>query len=751
MQRVKTWLVVSSLIIGLAIAGTWLTRDDEPTPPTIDGGGRTTDTPRPPTPPKRKIVRTYAGSKSCASCHEQAYGAWRASHHALAEREIDHAQDRVAFVPPSSVRHGTLDSDFREVDKKFEVVTVGADGKRRPHVPQRVIGVAPLYQMVVPGERGRFQVTSLAYDPAKNQWFDVFGDEDRQPHEWGFWAQRGMTWNSMCAACHMTALDKGYDVESDSYSTTWKEMGVGCEACHGPYAEHVAWYQEHSEMQPWPDRPVRTPDTILDTCGSCHARRTELTPAYVPGEKFTDHYRPVMPDEPEIYYPDGQVKEEDYEYVSFVSSRMYTEGVRCIHCHEPHSGKLRLQGNALCLSCHKTKIDPVSHSHHDINGEGGQCMNCHMPLTTYMQRHPRRDHGFTIPDPLLTRESKIPNACNRCHTDKTVDWAIDAVEKWYGPRMERSTRARARKIAQAQEGKAESVEYLIRMVEHEKSPIWRGVAANLLGPWIFDEHVRASFLKWLSNPEPLVRAAAVRAFSFMPMGAKRVEHLLDDVSRLVRIEAAWANRSMLDVTSDTGKELLRHLDVIADQPPGMLQRGMFALERGDPGRARKWIERAIEWDPNSAPLYHALAIVYSKLALPHKAIEVLEKSEQIEPQNPELPYSKGLAHAETGDFDQAIEALERAVALEPRYARAWYNLGLARIEQDDVTNGLADLERAAQADPQNPEYPFAQAQVHMDRFEIGAARDAAKRALEVVPDFEPALRLLRSVQGYPGR
>src|SRR5690606_37606431 len=193
--------------------------------------------------------------------------------------------------------------------------------------------------------------------------------------------------------------------------------------------------------------PRIDPDRIVDTCGACHARRADLTGDFVAGVLFLDHFRPDIPDHSDTFYADGQVREEDYEHASFLSSRMYSLGVRCVHCHEPHSGKLRLEGDALCMSCHEGRIDRESHAHHPLDGPGGRCVDCHMPVTVYMERDPRRDHGFTIPDPLLTREHGIPNACGRCHADQDDDWAIRHVEEWYGERMEHPARERTRVFA----------------------------------------------------------------------------------------------------------------------------------------------------------------------------------------------------------------------------------------------------------------------------------------------------------------
>ena len=217
----------------------------------------------------------------------------------------------------------------------------------------------------------------------------------------------------------------------------------------------------------------------------------------------------------------------------------------------------------------------------------------------------------------------------------------------------------------------------------------------------------------------------------------------------MRIETAWANRQTLDVTSVAGQELMSYLDVIADQPVGALQRGMFYLDRGAPGHAEAWIRKAIAWDPNSGPFYHALAVALSTMGRFREAIEALEAAERLEPENAEYPYAKGLAYAEMGNRDLAIEALERVCELAPEFARAWYNLGLARVELGDVVRGLADLARAEAADPRNPEYPYTRATVHFQRQEFAAAREAAARALQLAPDFQPAREILTALEQRP--
>ena len=349
---------------------------------------------------------------------------------------IDAASDESAFVPHRQVKIESMEWKIQGENEKFTLSTIGADGKAGTFQPERVLGETPLRQFLVPSEGGRVQVTSLAFDPTKQEWFDVFGTEDRRPDEWGYWANRGMTWNSMCAECHNTALQKNYDLEKDHYTTEMAEYGVGCEACHGPGKAHVNWQARPQLFQwgPWGKDPITVPtdQKLVDTCGPCHARRTLLSEEFLPGDNYLDHYVPELPSYSDTYYPDGQVRDEDYVYSSFLMSRMYDEGVDCMDCHNPHSAQPRLEGNELCLQCHAKNINPAEHMHHTAEQPGGRCVDCHMPVTMYMQRQPRRDHSFSIPDPALTIEAAVPNACNRCHTDQTPEWAAEAVREWYG-------------------------------------------------------------------------------------------------------------------------------------------------------------------------------------------------------------------------------------------------------------------------------------------------------------------------------
>ena len=377
------------------------------------------------------IYAVYGGSASCRECHEEAFDNWAKSHHARAEREPNPLTEDAAFIPPETFRHGTQQTSLRATNGQYQVITSGLHGTNEVFPVARVLAENPLRQMLIPFPGGRVQVTEAAWDPRSNQWFNVYGHEDRKPGEWGHWLGRGMNWNSMCAACHNTRVQKNHDAATDTYLTTMVEHGVGCESCHGPMKAHNDWQRAHKDSgQKDPTLVKLTREQYFSVCAGCHSRRGELTGDPVPGDDFFDHHLLTIVDDGDTFFPDGQIRDEDYEVTALMGSRMFHKGVRCMDCHDAHTMKTKLPGNFLCLSCHgpgatnAPAINPVTHSHHLVFGyntngvltnadlskyvpaaikeTGGECVNCHMPQTPYMVRHWRHDHGFTIPDPLLT-------------------------------------------------------------------------------------------------------------------------------------------------------------------------------------------------------------------------------------------------------------------------------------------------------------------------------------------------------------
>ncbi|MFG0287993.1 MAG: multiheme c-type cytochrome [Rhodopirellula sp. JB044] len=432
-------------------------------------------------------VATFVGRDACVECHETETQAYTGSHHDMA---MDLATDETVlgdFNDVTFVNDGIQSRLYRD-GKKFMVYTEGPTGEMEDFEVKYVFGVDPLQQYMVEFERpedaaedevGRVQVLRISWDTNRKEWFylrppDV--GEKLQPDDPLHWTGIAQRWQTMCAECHSTDLKRNYDVATQRYHTTFSEIDVSCEACHGPASLHIELANRNSLF--W-DRHrgyalvnLKTEDTTpqIETCAPCHSRRGVLDGKMTPGAAYCDHYNLELL-RGDTYHDDGQIKDEVYVYGSFLQSKMYHQGIRCTDCHDPHSLELKHPGNETCTSCHQHaagKYDVPSHHHHPVGSEGAMCVNCHMPHTTYMAVDPRRDHSFRIPRPDLSVELKTPNACSGCHVEdlrdtlpaeisddlklyqdwllaasqgyekvsevieRTDQWCDEACDKWYG-------------------------------------------------------------------------------------------------------------------------------------------------------------------------------------------------------------------------------------------------------------------------------------------------------------------------------
>jgi Flp pilus assembly protein TadD len=254
----------------------------------------------------------------------------------------------------------------------------------------------------------------------------------------------------------------------------------------------------------------------------------------------------------------------------------------------------------------------------------------------------------------------------------------------------------------------------------------------------------------MKDANPMVRSASIRALESQVQRnnaaiEKALPARLSDPVRSVRIDAAWALRAILETNSGAGIDLVNQLRHNADQPAGALQLGVFFLDRGDIGASLVWLERAVRWDTNSAPLHHEFAIGLSKAGRMEEAIRELETACSLAPREAEYRFKLALALNEKGDADGARQALQEAVKLDPKFARAWYNLGLAHNSAGQTDEALKCLIRAESIDAESALIPYARATILARLGRVDEARKAVRRALELQPDFPAAKELMGSL------
>ncbi len=711
----------------------------------------------------------YVADADCSGCHRPQFDAWTGSHHDLAMQEATPDTVLGDFDDAAFTHHGVTSRFFRRGDRFF-VNTEGPDGAPADFELTHTLGVEPLQQYLAPFPGGRLQSLPIAWDTARNGWFHLYPDERIEPDDPLHWTGRHQTWNLQCAACHSTDLRKRYDAESDTYETTWAEIDVGCQACHGPGERHVALAGAAADGGAAPSGgwglvapfSIDDPSPELEACAPCHARREALTPVAAHGGPLLDDFLPARLVEG-LYHPDGQILDEVYVYGSFVQSRMHAAGVRCTNCHDPHRLRLRAGGNAVCTQCHRERpverfpmpapgrYDTPAHHHHETGSPGAQCVNCHMPDRTYMQVDPRRDHSFRVPRPDLSEALGSPNPCTGCHEDRGDAWAAAAVAGWSGAPPPTHF---ARTLAAGRTGDRAAAPDLAALAADPDQPaIVRATALDLLRP-LGQTGINAA-RDALNDPDPLVRATAVGGLEPLPLPTRRavLDPLLADPLRAVRVEAA---RVLAEAWSGDGAAAggalaaaaAEFLDVqtgVADMAPARLGRGVVRQRQGARHEAEAEYRAALALDPRFTPARFNLANLLNALERNPEAETVLRQGIDYAPDETELHYSLGLLLAEEGRLAEAVESLARAAVPTAR-ARVHYNYGLALQQAGRLDQAEAALRAARRRDDRDPDVVLALARLLMDQQRWDEAGEFASALVRLVPTAPGPQRLLNEIQ-----
>jgi predicted CXXCH cytochrome family protein len=708
----------------------------------------------------------FVGSAACGECHADALRAWTGSQH---DRAMQRATPETVLGDFDDARFASFPvvTRFFTRNGRFFVHTEGPDGALGDFEVQYTFGVKPLQQYLIALPGGRLQCLTVAWDTERERWFDLYPGERIAPPDPLHWTGRYQRWNAMCADCHSTGLRRGYAVETDSYRTTWEAIDVACEACHGPGSAHAAWARRPEPRPPDPGLPVDF-EAIgargeVETCARCHARRHAVSAEPDVSRPLLDDFVPELLRE-DLYHADGQIEAEVYVYGSFVQSRMYRRGVRCSDCHEPHGLGLRAAGDALCTRCHQEQPDPRfptlarrrydAPSHHFHPSPAPGCVDCHMPSRTYMQVDARRDHSLRVPRPDLSLRIGTPNACNGCHADRSVAWAVDAVTRWYGP--DRRGGAHFGEAIAAGRAAAPGAEpALVALARDGAEPsIARATALDLLARRGEGLEIRRLATR---DPDPLVRATAVGGFDRLDpaLRAAAAAPLLGDPIRAVRIEAARVLSSVAPGALDLAQQ--RALDAAlsefeaaqratADLPAAHLNLAVLYENRGRTDLAEAAYRTALRWDPGFLPASLNLAHLYNRTGRNPEAEAVLREALAQAPEEGELHYSLGLLLAESGRLAEAAEALARASERMPGFARVRTNRGLALLRLGRVGEAEAALLEAESLDPGDPDPVQALAVLFAQRGDWARALPHARRLVELAPGAPGPQNLLERIE-----
>ncbi|WP_158253198.1 tetratricopeptide repeat protein [Marinobacter maroccanus] len=662
----------------------------------------------------------FADVSECAGCHASEVREWSGSQHAVA----------MAPATPDTVEGNFSNGRFADSDIQANfrregegyVIRLSEGGNSREWPVRYTFGVYPLQQYLVDVGHGRLQAFNIAWDTRAEseggqRWFRLDESDQNHPGDAMHWTGVYQNWNNQCADCHSTGLKRNYDAESDSYDTHWQQISVGCAACHENAEEHAhaaldgkslapgvelaamgAWLVSQGARPPMHEGPDSSPNQV-PSCGRCHSLRTSLTDQG--GGQVHDQFSLTRLDEP-FYYSDGRIREEVFVLGSFEQSKMFEAGVVCSDCHNPHTGNLKAQGNAVCTQCHSAAdFDTPEHHRHGRGSEGAQCVNCHMPESTFMKIDARREHSFMVPRPDISNASSSPDVCLGCHTDKNRDWSITEVDGWFPELYEQETWYHVQ-----QRPSSGMVEYL---QNPDEPALRRATLLEQQGQWLAQE--QPSLVANLSASDQVVMRES--AFRILRHGsaehARRVgEAGLIDSSLAVRI-AAFESLTWLGVELDSAPwekvrgEYEHFLEMQSDLPSGLVLKARYLLARDFVYKAERTLEKALNKDPGYAPGTILLTDILRSGGRNLEAIDAINRTLEQTPDEASLIHLRGLINLKLKDYSKALEDLERATALAPdqwlfgyRYAVALFQLQ-QQDEARKVTGAL--LERF----PENPQ------------------------------------------------
>lgn len=638
-------------------------------------------------------------------CHKAEADAWEKSDHAMA-MALPSANTVLGQFDGTNIELNGQQIQFYTKDAAFFAkVTDHGTTQSEIFKIQYTFGHYPLQQYLVETHVGTYQVLPIVWDSRDKaeggqRWYHIYENENITPIDRLHWRQPLQNWNGMCADCHSDELKRNYQEATNSFNTTFSGINVGCVSCHGAMDGHDKagkekplsdstkeslklttpnnnehWqYSEHLDTAIW-SGPKRD-NHFMQTCFACHSLRASLTDGFSADVDFLDQFSPTLVNPP-FYYTDGQIKEEVYVYGSFLQSKMYKKGVNCLDCHDKHTMKIKVEGNGLCLQCHKaTTFNTPKHHKHKHSNEAAQCVNCHMPDTIYMGTDNRRDHSFKIPRPDLSVKYETPNACMDCHQKNGNAWAAKQLESWYGKPKDKGKNYQT--LLDLRHGIAIPLSSHLAIISDDSLSIIDRASALELLP-MYHTNLRVEDLEhWLSHEEDLIRLTAVKV-SRVLQPRDRMKILIKSLSdnvRAIRIASAEALLNIpamqknLDVFNKAFDELSQAYHSTAWRGEGRLNQGNSAMANNDLSSAETAFKTSTKIDPYFAPSFENLADLYRIQKREDLVANTLKLGMKNNPDSPSLAYSTGLHLVRIKQIPHAIEYFKTAMTLDnynPQY------------------------------------------------------------------------------------
>lgn len=584
--------------------------------------------------PHGEGIPAYVGSQACVECHTEAYDAWRTSHHGKAWR-MPGDDSFVGAFQGEIFEHDGMRATFSKNAEAYVVTVTEKGGSTATYEMHSVGGTHPLEHPILSMGDGRLQAFDVVWDVEKRRWFHLYPDQDLPPEDAFHWTGVYKNWNGRCAECHATGFEKNYDFRTRTYQSTQVEIGVGCEACHGPAAAHLEIVKGQTpadyviDLDEWGfSATMSDPQAAMEQCAGCHARRESFGNGNpLPGAAFSNNYNLAML-RPSLYHADGQILDEVYVYGSFLQSKMSQKGVTCANCHTPHAADTVAEGNAICTQCHSpagnsdfetlrlADYESATHTHHESGTQASQCVSCHMTYKAYMGNDFRRDHSFRVPRPDQSNRLDSPAACTMCHDDQSNAWAAEQVRNWF-PEGRWSTPHYGEVLAKGRADPSAAAQDLLSLAQNADQPnLVRATALWLLGPGATSLNLR-DLAAFLDDDDPQIRVGALNALRARAVVASAPYLLqgLNDEAQAVRLAAARAimshqpDRLPQSLKANLGRAYRELGSVVRNQmdfAEAHLQVAGYAMVSGDLPAAIAALTEAVRLNPQNVQAWSSL-------------------------------------------------------------------------------------------------------------------------------------------------
>ncbi|MGY0626799.1 MAG: multiheme c-type cytochrome [Paraglaciecola chathamensis] len=509
---------------------------------------------------------------------------------------------------------------------------------------------------------------------------------------------------NVCARCHSlrTPLTQPFANTEQAYRDTHDKTAAN------PNKNYQDTHGKSNHKNNYQDTHDKTAANSKNNYQDTHGKSNHNPHAKQPQQRFVDDYRLEWIRAP-FYHANGSINEEVFVAGSFMQSKMQHAGVTCSNCHNAHTGKVKIQGNGLCLQCHQAEtFNSPEHHHHTPQTDGAMCVNCHMPEKTYMGVDDRRDHSFLIPDLSFNGDSSEPQTCLACHDKEDDHWRQKSQKVW-GSNTNSNVWQATRQ--QVQDGAPEGLEQAIAFIQNPANSRLRQASLLAdLSQYRSQQGVDIA-LENLESDSALLRRAAVESLEILSPQARWqvLSQKLNEPSKSVRFEMARLLTDSLGQLSRSDKakllpllnEYRAMLEINADSPITQLAIGNLNTQLGDLAGAEQAYLTAYKIEPSYIPVLIQISEFYRQQGQDEKGAGYLSKALKVEPNNAQANHALGLFKIRQKQYGQALSNLKIAAHSDEAMPSFAYIYAVALEQQDRIKLAISELEKAHQRWPRD--------------------------------------------------